>query len=398
MGRSQGKWFGSWAMAIGLLVVLAGPGATASAREWKTYENTKYGYSLKIPAEFKLESEDKSTSWIFQPGSAPGADKATKKKKGINIGARIKGIDIGASQSEETASGSSGGGGLESALSIHVNWAWMPDVSSDTLYRQYGLGEEGHELAGSVVPIRLSSPGNWLCARGERVLVQGSGQGRRRRDPPLAYWRVWQQEQLWRDLGGTLQFKEWGPVFDSCEELAHSYQGIAEPIPECPGSKYCACRRLLLALASPLSGWPETPRGHLSATTCRQSVARATGTGARPFLRAPGAVRRQGAGQPGAEDAARAAEHLFRQEEAVSVLTRIRDRASPAGGGRGAGGADPGDTGVAVLRRSGQRRGSRRRRRTWRWTCPRAVPPEGAGDCRVYGSVAGGRVTGRSRV
>lgn len=120
--------------ACSLLVVLA---PRADAREWKTFKSEKYGYSLKIPAEFELQSEDKTTSWIYQPGSTPTAGKATKKKKkGFSIGTRIKGINIGTSQSEETTtSGSDGGGGLDSALSIHVNWVWMPDVAPGTLYQ-----------------------------------------------------------------------------------------------------------------------------------------------------------------------------------------------------------------------------------------------------------------------
>ena len=110
----------------------------AQAREWKIYENKKYGYSIKIPAEFELQSEDKSTSFIYQPGSVATGESGTtkKKKKKFSIGTRIGGVNIGTSQSEETSSESSGssGGGLESALSIHINWVWMPDVAPGTLY------------------------------------------------------------------------------------------------------------------------------------------------------------------------------------------------------------------------------------------------------------------------
>lgn len=124
------------ACSLALTLAMALP---AGAREWKTFKSEKYGYSLKIPAEFEMQGEeDKSTSWIYQPGSTPAAgEAATKKKKKFSIGAKIKGIDIGTSQSEETTTGGASGssGGLESALSIHVNWAWMPDVSSATLYK-----------------------------------------------------------------------------------------------------------------------------------------------------------------------------------------------------------------------------------------------------------------------
>ena len=108
----------------------------AQAREWKTYESKKFGYSLKIPAEFTIQSEDTTTSWIFQPGSAPAAEKpadqpAEKKKK--SLGAKLKGIAQDAAQG--SAGGAAAGGGLESALSIHVTWTWMPDVAPETLYK-----------------------------------------------------------------------------------------------------------------------------------------------------------------------------------------------------------------------------------------------------------------------
>ncbi len=113
----------------------------AQAREWKTYENKKLGYSLKVPAEFALQSEDTTTSWIYQPGSAPAAEKPTdqpaeKKKK--SLGAKLKGIAQDATQGSgggAADSGAAAGGGLESALSIHVTWTWMPDVAPETLYK-----------------------------------------------------------------------------------------------------------------------------------------------------------------------------------------------------------------------------------------------------------------------
>ena len=114
-----------------LCAVLVAP--QAQAREWKEYETKKYGYALKLPAEFTIQEEDKTTSWIYQPGSAPAGKsekKGLKKKLGINI----KGVGASVEESSESSSESSGGG-LESALMVYINWVWMPDVSSDTMFK-----------------------------------------------------------------------------------------------------------------------------------------------------------------------------------------------------------------------------------------------------------------------
>ena len=116
-------------LGLGLAALLAAP---AEAREWKIYENEKYGYSLKIPAEFNLDSEDKTTNWTYQPGSAPsGSGEAKSKSKSRSFGVNVRGFGFRTSESE-SSSGirvSSSGGGLEPALGIYVNWVWMPDVS-----------------------------------------------------------------------------------------------------------------------------------------------------------------------------------------------------------------------------------------------------------------------------
>lgn len=107
---------------------------TLGAVEWKNYESKKYGFALKVPKQFEINSEDKGVTFIYQPGSAPAADSTSGKKKKISVGARIKGIGVGVEKSEEASASSGGGGGLDSALSIYINWTWMPDVASGTLY------------------------------------------------------------------------------------------------------------------------------------------------------------------------------------------------------------------------------------------------------------------------
>jgi len=230
MGMHQLGRCASWAFALSVVVALAGAATTASAREWKVYESEKYGYSLKIPAEFELQSEDKSTSWIYQPGSAPGADGAAKKKKGFSVGAAVKGINIGASQSEETTTGSAGGGGLESALSIHVNWVWMPDVPSETLYNanmdsvKKDMGSPDPSYTDPIVFSKkkgYAQEGNTFWYKE----VDKTDGGEIHRWHIGAYGNKSNYGVI---LGGTFeQFKEWGPVF---EEIVKSFKLI--PIKE----------------------------------------------------------------------------------------------------------------------------------------------------------------------
>lgn len=129
-GRSVARLLMVWAVATAVaMAVIASP---AQADEWKTYESKKYGFSMKIPKEFKLQDEKKGATWIYQPGSAE-SDKTTGKKKKFKVGLRVKGVSLGHETSEEESSSSSGGG-TESAMTMYVNWTWMPDVSSGSLY------------------------------------------------------------------------------------------------------------------------------------------------------------------------------------------------------------------------------------------------------------------------
>lgn len=85
---------GGWAVALGLLF---GGAAFAQDAGWQEVQSTKYGWAMKIPPEFKLHEEGKTTTFLYQPGA-------------------------------------DGSGPMESALMIYVNWVWMPDVPSKTMH------------------------------------------------------------------------------------------------------------------------------------------------------------------------------------------------------------------------------------------------------------------------
>jgi len=114
--------------------------ALAQSGEYVTYESKKYGYSIKLPKELKIQEggEDKTTSWSFQPGSAPDA-KATaageKPKSGKGLGGLVKGVAgaVGGAATDKAA-GAAPKQELEPAVGIYINWVWMPDVPANTLF------------------------------------------------------------------------------------------------------------------------------------------------------------------------------------------------------------------------------------------------------------------------
>ena len=116
--------------------------AAVHASDLTVFESKKHGYSIKLPVEFKMEgSEDKTTVWDFQPGSAPAgaaqSEPATKEAKKTGLGGLIKGAAGGLTGNAGKAGAADKAAPkqeLESALTISVNWVWMPDVSSATLF------------------------------------------------------------------------------------------------------------------------------------------------------------------------------------------------------------------------------------------------------------------------
>jgi len=230
MYKSRAVWNTGRGAALAFALALAGMAIDADAREWKTYENKKYGYALKIPAEFELQNEDKSTTWIYQPGSLPTGGKATKKKKrGFSIGTSIGGVRIGTSQSEETTGGASGGG-LESAVSIHVNWVWMPDVSSATLYDanmdqvKKSISSPDPDYRDPIVFSKKKGYAHEGHAFWYKEVDKDKGD-------EIHRWHIGaygNKSNYGVILAGTYeQFKEWGPVF---EEVVKSFKLI--PIKE----------------------------------------------------------------------------------------------------------------------------------------------------------------------
>ena len=214
--------FGVCVVVMAVCGVAVVAGVRAGTMEWKTYESEKYGFSLKVPAEFNLESEDKGATWIYQPGSAAASETKQEKKRGFGI--NVGGVRIGTSETETTTSG--GGGGLEPALTIYVNWVWMPDVDSGTMCSTNKRSDEQnmkspdpdyHDLQVFDKDKGYAMEGNTYWYK--EVDKTDGGEIHR--------WHIksyGNKSAYTVGLCGTYaQFKEWGPVY---EEIVKSWKLI----------------------------------------------------------------------------------------------------------------------------------------------------------------------------
>jgi len=123
-----------WRVAVVVLLASVVFMMAASA-ELSVFECKKYGFSMKIPKEFKLTGEDKTMTWTYQPGAdAPAKEEPAasggEKKKGL--GAAVGGLLKNKAKSAEPSAPAETKSELEPALTIYVNWVWMPDVASST--------------------------------------------------------------------------------------------------------------------------------------------------------------------------------------------------------------------------------------------------------------------------
>ncbi len=127
-----------------LCATIAGAGmlvafAAAAAVELKEVQVEKFGYTLKLPTDFERQGvPEATTQWIRGPKSGESSSSGeTKEKKGIGVKVKVGRVSVGGGkESEETSSTSSGSGGSsEGALTVYVNWTYMPDVASDSIYK-----------------------------------------------------------------------------------------------------------------------------------------------------------------------------------------------------------------------------------------------------------------------
>jgi len=84
-------------LALAATALLLAASARAGEPGWQEYQSKKYGFALTLPPEFALQDQDKTTTFLYQPGA-------------------------------------DGSGPLEPALMVTVNWTWMPDVASKVMH------------------------------------------------------------------------------------------------------------------------------------------------------------------------------------------------------------------------------------------------------------------------
>ncbi len=218
------------AVAVGLALALVAP---AQAVEWKTVENKKFGYSFKIPAQFQLQGDEaETTTWIYQPGAAPAAGgdaKEEKKSKKKKLGVSIGGLSVGGESSEESGASSAGGassGGAQPALMVYVNWVWMPDVDSGTMYSTNKKSDQQNidSPAPKYTSIKDFSKKEGYASEGNTYWYKEVDKSK---GDEIHRWHIkaaGNKSFYTVGLTGTYeQFKEWGPIY---EEIIKSWKLI----------------------------------------------------------------------------------------------------------------------------------------------------------------------------
>ena len=222
-----------------LMLAMAAVGGMLSAQaqsgEFKTYESKKFGYSLKIPKEFQIDGkEDKTTQWMYQPGSTPAAGAEEKPaeegKKKLKLGAKLKGVvgDAVGGAAGGAAESTGGGGALEPAVMIYINWVWMPDVSSETMFNANidQIKQDVKSPAPSYTDIKVLTKEN-----GYPNFSGGQGffykEVNKDAGDEIHRWHInayGNQSSYIVGMTGTYaQFQKWGPIYD---EVVKSFKLI----------------------------------------------------------------------------------------------------------------------------------------------------------------------------
>ena len=206
--------------AVGVSAILAG-GIAAAKMEFETVAVPQFGYQLKIPEPFEVQDKiDRTTSWLYQPGSAPAAE--APQRRGLG-GVRVGPLRV-PNLGGEGDSGS--GGGLEPAVMIFVNWVWMPDVSAQVQYNA-NLKQVQDDIASphpQYTDIQTFDKEKGYAWEGLafwfKEVDKSDGE-------EIHRWHIkafGNQSQYTIGLTGTYaQFEEWGPIY---EEVIKSFELI----------------------------------------------------------------------------------------------------------------------------------------------------------------------------